>query len=242
MMGDSENEGTLDELPTHKVFVNSFYLSAFEITQVQYRALMNRNPSTFKNCLKCPVETISFFDALQFCNRLSVKEGRKPVYILLARGEVLRDSLANGYRLPTESEFEYAAGGYVGSRTKFGNGRDTLRATEVNFDASELHKQRYSEVGVFRNKTVPVGSFIPNAFGLYDMVGNVSEWCFDYYGSYSIVPKTNPSGPTTGRFRILRGGSWNSPPYDIRVVDRDAGNPDHFISTFGFRVALNAPR
>ena len=234
-MGDTRNEGNPNEKPVHTVTVSGFRMGKYEITQKQYQTVIGSNPSLFTNCDDCPVERVSWFDAVAFCNALSDREGRQKVYTING-ADVNMNLSANGYRLPTEAEWEYAAGGGSSNRTRFGNGKDIANPTEMNFYGLADGKASYSVVGEFRAKTIKVGSFAPNALGLYDMSGNVWEWCSDWYGTYSSGAQTNPTGPTTGSYRVLRGGSWNYLPAISRVAVRDHLPPSGLNYGIGFRV------
>lgn len=194
---------------------------------------MGNNPSGFTNC---PVERVSWYDAIDFCNRLSDREGRQRVYT--GSGDnITANWSANGYRLPTEAEWEYAAGGGASNRTRFGNGRDILDASEANFDVS--YKEPYSNVGIYRGRTVAAGSFIPNRFGLYDMSGNVDEWCWDWEDTYPSQSQTNPRGPSSGNERVLRGGAWEYESDFARIAFRDYIYPDESYDVLGFRVVVS---
>ena len=231
-MGDTRNEGNPVEKPVHTVTVSGFKMGKYEITQNQYRTVIGTNPSSFTNCNDCPVEQASWLDAVAFCNALSDREGKQKVYTI--NGTTVTANLsANGYRLPTEAEWEYAAGG-GSNRTRFGNGKDIANPTEMNFNG--LIKQSYSVVGEDRAKTIKVGSFSPNALGLYDISGNVWEWCGDWYDAYSSGAQTNPTGTATGSFRVLRGGSWRDDPTGCRVASRNSNAPSDRNGNVGFRV------
>ena len=144
---------------------------------------------------------------------------------------------ANGYRLPTEAEWEYAAR-EGGKKVRFGNGQNTLRATEANFDASKDYKEPYSEVGEYKERTVAVDSFAPNALGLYNMSGNVWEWCWDWYSEdyYKNSPVQNPRGPEEGDYRVVRGGSWGGTPFICRAALRYTYDPNYRDHLVGFRL------
>ena len=235
-MGDTRNEGYSSEKPVHTVTVSGFRMGKYEITQKQYQTVIGTNPSFFTNCDDCPVEMVSWFDAVAFCNALSDREGKQKVYTI--NGTTVTANLsANGYRLPTEAEWEYAAGGGSSNRTRFGNGKDIANPTEMNFYGLAAYKEAYSVVGEYRAKTIKVGSFIPNALGLYDMSGNVWEWCGDWFGDYSSGAQTNPVGAATaatGASRVIRGGSWGTYPGGSRVAARSDGGGRG--TAHGFRV------
>jgi|GEM_PF-6840883 len=199
-MGDTRNEGDSDEKPVHTVTVSSFYMGQYEATQRQWQNVMGSNPANFKGCDDCPVEQVSHDDIQVFLSKLNSQ----------------RPANTPAFRLPTEAEWEYAAGGgAIASRNRFGNGKDVANPAEINYNGSDYTgRPTYSVAGVYRNKTTQVGSFAPNALGLYDMSGNVYEWCSDWYGSYSSAAQVNPTGPNSGLYRVLRSGSWyGTPPY-----------------------------
>ncbi|MBK8923202.1 MAG: formylglycine-generating enzyme family protein [Saprospirales bacterium] len=207
-----------DEKPAHTVTVGDFYIGRYEVTQKLWKQVMGTNPSNFKDCDDCPVEQVSWDDAQQFIQKLNAQTGRN-------------------YRLPTEAEWEYSARG-GGKAVLFGNGKNVADPKEINFDASSSYKKAYSVVGEYRQKTVPVGSLnSPNALGLHDMSGNVYEWCSDWFGSYSSGSQTNPTGPDSGSYRVIRGGSWNTGPQYCRVADRSDDAPGNRSSNTGFRLA-----
>ena len=212
------NEGTFDsEKPVHRRNVSSFYMGKTEVTQAQWRAVMGNNPSHFKNCSSCPVEQVSWNDVEEFLKKLNARTNQ-------------------AYRLPTEAEWEYAAGGGSTNRTRFANGRDILDPEQANFDASASYKQPYSVAGQYRRKTTPVGSFAPNALGLYDMSGNVWEWCADWDKGY---PGSSSVSDYTNQYRFVRGCSWGDPPQNCRVANRDSYDPTVDGACIGFRLALS---
>ena len=217
-MGNLFDEGFRDEKPVHEVTLSSYYLAETPVTQALWQAVMGSNPSYFEDCDECPVEQVSWEDIVnEFLPKLNRLTGKT-------------------YRLPTEAEWEYAAR-ERGRKVRFGNGRDIADPKEMNFDASAGGKQPYSVVGTYRQKTTPVGSFRPNALGLYDMSGNVWEWCSDWFGDYPSTAQTNPKGPLSGSHRVNRGGSWTNSPLNTRVASRSGSAPAHRSGNLGFRLA-----
>jgi len=224
-MGDTLGDGGADEKPVHEVCVDGFSMGKYEVTQGQWQAIMGSNPSYFKDCGgNCPVEQVSWNDIQDFISRLNSRSGKR-------------------YRLPTEAEWEYAAR-EGGKKVRFGTGLDRISSDKANFDARTDYKQAYSDVGEYRSKTVSVGSFRPNALGLYDMAGNVWEWCQDWYGDkyYANISRNNPQGPDSGTYRVLRGGSWYIAPGDVRAANRSGNIPGTRFYGGGFRLVHPAPR
>ncbi|AEE52507.1 SUMF1/EgtB/PvdO family nonheme iron enzyme [Haliscomenobacter hydrossis] len=223
------------EKPTRQVTLDDFYLSPYEVTQKKWQQVMGTNPSFFKNCDECPVEQVSWYDVQTFLQKLNGQTGKQ-------------------YRLPTEAEWEYAAR-EGGKQVLFGNGKNIADPNEINFNASTAYKKPYSMVGSYRAKTTPVGSFTANKLGLYDMSGNVWEWCSDWccLSYYENNPSVNPTGDSSGLGRVCRGGSWfdgpefarvanRAPPWldfpqGARVANRYDSTPDDHISFHGFRLA-----
>jgi formylglycine-generating enzyme required for sulfatase activity len=203
-----------DEKPQHQVRITQpFYLGVTEVTQGQYRAVTGQNPSQFQGADNLPVETVSWNDAVAFCNALSTKEGRT-------------------YRLPTEAEWEYACRAGNPGRFAFGDDDRML--------------DRYAwYVGNSDTRTHPVGQKQPNSFGLYDMHGNVWEWCADGYSAdyYKESPGVDPPGPSGASVRVGRGGSWFSDPRVCRSAGRYGNAPGVRLFYLGFRLALvQSPR
>ena len=219
MMGDT----TVDERATpHEVILTTFFkMGVHEVTQAQYEQVMGVNPSEFKGAAK-PVEKVSWKDAIEFCRKLSELPAEK--------------AAGNVYRLPTESEWEYAC--RAGTKTKYSFGDD-----DADLDAYAWYGDNSD------GTTHPVGSKQPNPWGLYDMNGNVSEWCQDWYGDYPSGSVTDPTGPPTGdptgaswgSFRVLRGGGWDASAEGCPSASRGGSYPSYRSYNFGFRVCLSSP-
>ena len=208
-MGDASGED--DETPHEVTLTKPFKMGIHEVTQAQYEQVMGVNPSGFKGADN-PVEMVSWDDAVEFCRRLSELPAEK--------------AAGNVYRLPTEAEWEYAC--RAGTTTKYSFGDDE----------SELGD--YAWYGVNSDqKTHPVGSKKPNAWGLYDMHGNVFEWCQDRYGDYPSGSVTDPTGPAVGSFRVSRGGSWLYSAGSCRSAYRGRDYPSDCSLNLGFRVSLS---
>jgi len=219
------NDGESDEKPTHKVTLSDFYLGKYEVTQREWREVMGKNPLFFKGD-NLPVEMISWYDAVEFCNKISMKDGLKPCYKIDGKNTICNFD-ANGYRLPTEAEWEYVArGGHKLSGYKY-SGSNTIN--DVAWYENNSNSRTHS-----------VGGKKPNELGIYDMTGNVWEWCWDWYGDYSSSSVTDPKGSSSGKSRILRGGSWRSKDRNNRLANRDRGNPDSRYSDSGFRVVVSS--
>jgi formylglycine-generating enzyme required for sulfatase activity len=203
MMGSPKEEEARDDNETqHKVtLTKGFYMGIHLVTQEQWKEIMGKNPSEFKGEKNLPVETVSWDDCQKFIKKLREKD-KKP------------------YRLPTESEWEYAC--RAGTTTPFYYGK-TISTDQKN-----------------REKTTPVGSFPANAWGLHDMHGNVWEWCQDWFGDYPQKDLVDPQGPDAGKDRVLRGGSWNQYPKDCRSACRNGHVPGYriYIFDWGFRLCF----
>lgn len=244
-MGDSFGDGSSAEKPVHTVTLSDFYMGKTEVTFDEYDAFCaatgREKPSDSGwGRGKRPAINVSWHDAVAYCNWLSERQNLKKVYTI-SGDKVTADWDANGYRLPTEAEWEYAARS-GGKRVRFGNGKDVADPSEINFDGSAAYQTSYSRAGEYRKKTLPVGSLLANDLGLHDMSGNVWEWCWDWYGSdyYGKSERNNPSGPGSGSYRVLRGGSWYGVPNYLRVADRYYVNPSVRDFNYGFRLARAA--
>ncbi len=220
-----------DEKPQHKVTITRpFYLGVCEVTQYEYRQVMNDNPSKFKDSELLPVENVSWLDAVKFCNKLSERERRKPYYKI--EDNTVTIFGGNGYRLPTEAEWEYAC------RAPQSDGS----ATKHPFGDNDADLSRYAWFSEnSAEKTHQVGQKKPNRWGLYDMQGNVWEWCQDFYSAdyYSFSPESDPPGPVSASVRVFRGGSWDYGPGDCRPAFRFGDGPDNRDSYLRFRLAAD---
>ncbi|MCW3131108.1 MAG: SUMF1/EgtB/PvdO family nonheme iron enzyme, partial [Candidatus Methanospirare jalkutatii] len=244
-MGSPSNEPKRDsdEGPVHEVEISrGFWMGKYEVTQGQWQAIMGENPSEFKNCgSDCPVENVSWEDCQEFIGKLN---GRLP-------------SGAWRYRLPTEAEWEYAC--RAGTQTALYTGPITIRGWnnapeldaiawyggnscvryERGWDCSDWPERQYS---CSRCGTHPVGRKEPNAWGLYDMLGNVWEWCQDWYGEgyYKRSPRVDPKGPASGSYRVERGGGWNVSARGCRCADRSWNDPGWRNNNLGLRLVRAA--
>ncbi|MBD2487420.1 SUMF1/EgtB/PvdO family nonheme iron enzyme [Aulosira sp. FACHB-615] len=218
MMGSPEGEGDSDEKPQHEVTVPGFFMGKYPITQAQYQAIMGKNPSDFIGDEK-PVETVSWDDTVEFCQKLSQKTGRT-------------------YRLPSEAEWEYAC--RAGTTTPFYFG-ETITTDLVNYNGN--YPYGAAPKGEYRGETTDVGKFPPNAFGVYDMCGNVWEWCQDVYNhSYQSAPRDGSQWLTSknNNMKILRGGSWSDYARFGRTVSRYKCLRELCYEFVGFRVVARA--
>jgi formylglycine-generating enzyme required for sulfatase activity len=243
--------------PVHDVFVSRYAIDRFEVTktlwdEVRNWALNNGYPDLGSREVfgggSNPVQTLSWYDAIQWCNARSEKNGIRPAYYTdLSLTQVYRKSQStsgqtgqvvpyvdwqSGYRLPTEAEWEKAArGGVAGKLYPWGTDEINIKLANYTFGS-------YPETSL--GHTVPVGSYQPNPYGLYDMAGNLWEWCWDWFQPYSNAALQNdPKGSPNGTYRVLRGGSWYiSGGSDCRVFYRQYGTPDYRFSDMGFRSVL----
>ncbi len=220
--------GAANERPEHRVVLTTgFYLGSCLVTQAQYRLLVGESPSYFVGD-EHPVETVSWHQALEFCRRLSERErvaGRLP---------------ANAFfRLPTEAEWEYAC--RVGEQSD--GGLPTATGETVALDDAVTLGSLAARAWFHGNSagtTHPVAGKLPTGHGLYDLLGNVAEWCHDWYGMYGSGAETDPAGPAEGRRKVRRGGGWSSVAPRCRASDRAGVLPDCQCALLGFRVALVA--
>jgi formylglycine-generating enzyme required for sulfatase activity len=216
----TDKDRQADEGPQHEVTLSKpFYMGMYHVTQAQFFNVTGRKISGFQGPAHNPVENVTCDDALEFCQKLSERMERK-------------------VRLPTEAEWEYAC--RAGTATPLNTG-ETLSQDEANFDGDSANGN--GQKGEWRQKPTPVGTFKPNAFGLYDMHGNVWEWCADWYGDYASGAVTDPQGPASGEHRVLRGGSWDyygsEGPGNCRAAIRTGCCLDDRTNYYGFRVVVS---
>ena len=245
----SEPNRGREEGPQHEVSLSSFLIGRYEVTQAEWVAVMGSNPSRFQG-ENLPVEGVSWYEVLVYCNKRSAAEGLSPCYRIggsvdpadwgsvptVANGiwnAAVCDFSAEGYRLPTEAEWERACRAGTSTATSFG---DSLTSAQANFDGNLPYNSPTK--GDPLKRTTPVGSYAPNAWGLYDMHGNVWEWCWDHYSSvyYGGSPKTDPRGPEGGRYRVMRGGSFSNFGYRLRSAARRDEDPHYRDADDGFRL------
>ncbi|MDD3103498.1 MAG: SUMF1/EgtB/PvdO family nonheme iron enzyme [Candidatus Cloacimonetes bacterium] len=244
IMGDTLGEGSNNELPTHSVTLDSFYMDKYLITQYEYTAIMGSNPAyDFGVGDIYPVYNVSWYSAIKYCNLRSMAEGLTPCYTIMGStnpaswGAVPTSSdsnwdaaicnwSANGYRLPTEAEWEYAARGAT-------NNPDYLYSGSDDIDVVAWQTGNNIPWG-----TKPVGTKAPNALDIYDMSGNLYEWCWDWFDDsyYGSSPVNNPTGPMGGFWRVWRGGFWNDSANQCRVTNRSSFNPYLSGNSVGFRI------
>ena len=243
----SYNEDS-DEKPVHSATVSDLYIGKYQVTQKEWQAVMGNNPSDFKGDSN-PVETVSWYDAVEFCNKLSEKEGLTKCYTIdktskdlnnqneydEVKWTVVCDFNANGYRLPTEAEWEFAARGGNTSKGYTYSGSNNIDKVAW-YDKNSYDKgSSHPDYG-----THPVGQKQANELGIYDLTGNVWEWCWDWYGNYSSGSQTNPKGADNGSDRVRRGGGWCTGASYCRVALRYGYDPDVSCNTLGFRLSRSS--
>jgi formylglycine-generating enzyme required for sulfatase activity len=211
----------------HTVKLRDFFMGKYEVGQQEYAAIIGINPSAFKGD-GLPVEKVSWFDAIEYCNKLSQKEGLTPAY-RGNRENTVCDFTATGYRLPTEAEWEYAAKG---------GGKDLFTYDYAGGNQIERFAWYKGNSG---NTTHPVGQTVANSLGLHDMSGNVWEWCWDWRGEYDKKNLNNPLGAASGTRRVLRGGSWNYNAENLLSSVRNSATPTDTYDYVGFRVVRTVP-
>jgi formylglycine-generating enzyme len=261
-------EGSTAELPLHTVYVSAFYMDKYEVTKALWDTVKSWNGGNgysydYAGSGKAstqPVQTIDWYDCVKWCNARSQKEGLTPCYytdsgltVVYKTGQVAPyvKWAANGYRLPTEAEWEKAArGGASGHRFPWSD-VDTITQSRANYysywsggvpyypydvNPTSGHHPTFND-GVYPY-TSPVGYFAANGYGLYDMAGNVWDWCWDWYGAYSSGSQSDPRGPASGSDRVHRGGSWADYAINCRSASRDGYDPTWGSIYVGFRSVL----
>ena len=238
--GGTFNNGTSD------VTISSFYIDKYELTQAGYQAVMGTNPSYFQGVSNGPVEQVSWFNAIEYCNRRSLQEGLTPCYSYSSYGtnpdawpggwngdynnhtNVSCNWTANGYRLPTEMEWQFAARGGNQTHNYTYSGSNDLNAVGWYLSNSG-------------STTHTVGTKAANELGTFDMSGNVWEWVWDIYGSYPSGSQNNPTGANSGSYRVERGGSWGNGAYYCTVSGRNYNGATYGGSDVGFRLVRVSP-
>lgn len=271
-MGDAFSEGNSSELPVHTVTVSAFYMDQYPVTKALWDEVRDWAEERSTGILgytdlpegggkgvSHPVQTVDWYDCVKWANARSERDGLTPVYYYDAdfttvyrtgTGTPHANWAADGYRLPTEAEWEKAArGGVDGRRFPWADG-NTIDHTRANYKSSTSADYDVSATSGLHPdyddgespRTSPVGSFAPNGYGLYDMAGNVYEWCWDWYSNvyYRDSPATDPRGPASSTIRVARGGDWDGVALFNRVASRAPYPPDLAISALGFRLVRAA--
>ncbi|MEI6278073.1 MAG: SUMF1/EgtB/PvdO family nonheme iron enzyme [Verrucomicrobiae bacterium] len=258
-MGDALDG--LSDAAVHTVSVSAFYMDKFEVTKALWDDVRDWGLTNGYTDLDAgggkatihPAQTITWYAAVKWCNARSEMDGLTPCYTVSGTtyktgqsDNVVCNWSESGYRLPTEAEWEKAArGGLSGKRFPWG---DTISHTQANYFGNngspsyDLAPYSYNltyKVGV-EPYTSPVGSFAANGYGLNDMAGNVFEWCWDWYGTYGSGTVTDPTGPSSGSYRVLRAGGWGNYAFSWRVADRNGVNPAVSSNSIGFRCACSS--
>jgi formylglycine-generating enzyme required for sulfatase activity len=233
------NDGFSDETPVHQVTLSDFYIGKYEVTFEEYDAYCDAIGKTWPDDEgwgrgRRPVINVSWFDAVAYCNWRSAQVGLQTVY-LISGENVTANWDANGFRLPTEAEWEYAARSRGKNEKWAGASSEDSLSLYGNYDENDGSTDSYPH-------TAPVGSLRANSLGLYDMSGNVWEWCWDWYNPdyYNKSSNRDPRGPSSGSFRVDRGGSWYYNPASLRCAIRDVHSPDFRDDILGFRLARSA--
>ena len=260
------NEGSSGELPLHSVYISAFYLDKYEVTKALWDEVYNwatNHGYSFEygalgKAANHPAQTMTWYDAVKWCNARSEKEARVPAYYTDAGLSVRYRSgqvdpyvdWGRGYRLPTEAEWEKAARGGASGRRFPWSGTDNITYSMANYysygagnasypyDVSPTSGYHPSFNDGIYPYTSPVDYFAPNGYGLYDMAGNVWQWCWDWYGVYSASAQTDPRGPANGSSRVYRGGSWVNGAFSCRAAYRNSYSPAARDNRVGFRSAL----
>jgi len=252
--GVPQEEGRyVNETPHRVTLTKGYRMSATLVTQYQWEQVMGRNPSKFQGTneaerKKLPVDSVSWYDCVEFCNELSKKDGKSPCYALanvqreFNKGITFADVTflpeGTGYRLPTEAEWEYAARAGQKTPTPFWWG-NSITPDQANYDGRFTYRVG-GPSGAFRDKTTPVDAFPANPWGLHDMGGNLCQWCQDSYGPYEGMdnkdPVRIPKADEDARVRVLRGGAWCGLPGRCRAASRESDVPARHSEVYGCRV------
>jgi formylglycine-generating enzyme required for sulfatase activity len=246
IMGSPESEAAResDETPHSVMISKPFYIGKYEVAQKEWVEIMETNPSNWKGD-NLPVENVSWYDAIEYCNKRSIKEGLTPAYTIdKTRSDgnntngndnmkwvVTWNHDANGYRLPTEAEWELAC--RAGTTTPFSTGSN-ITTSHANYNGNSPYNG--NERGVYRGTTWAVDSGTPNSWALYNMSGNVYEWCWDWYETYASGNQTDPMGVSSGSYRVVRTGDWSSGGQSLRSANRGSSPPFNRGSNLGFRL------
>ncbi len=261
--GDWPSEwGPNPGVPVHQVYVSAFYMDKYEVTKAVWDSVEDWGTGNGYDlggrgegkAANHPVHTVSWYDVVKWCNARSQKEGRVPAYYtdvgltqVYKTGQLAPYVKWNaGYRLPTEAEWEKAARGGASGRRFPWSDADTITHSRANYFSSSSYNYDVSPTREYHPTystgdgpyTSPVGSFAPNGYGLYDMAGNVWEWCWDWYGGYSGGIQTDPRGPGSGSSRVIRGGSWSGSAIYCRSAIRFSIFPEDRFYDVGFRSVL----
>jgi formylglycine-generating enzyme required for sulfatase activity len=264
-IGDTFNEGSQDELPLHTVYISAFYMDRYEVTKALWDEVKEWNGGngySYDNAgsgkaANHPVQTINWFDVVKWCNARSQKEGLTPCYYTDAgltavykTGQVAPqvNGSASGYRLPTEAEWEKGARGGASSVRFPWADADIITHSRANYASDTRYAYDTSPTRGYHPTfndgahpyTSPAGYFASNDYGLYDMAGNVIEWCWDWSGGYSSGSQTDPRGSASGSDRVVRGGGWTDGAFNCRAAERGYGNPAARGIDVGFRCARAA--
>lgn len=227
---DTDEMAYGNEKPQHAVTVSGFRIAVTPVTVGLYNEVMQKEPVAEEEA-RLPVADVTWYDAVEFCNRLSAREGYRPCYRQRFKRWVC-DWRADGYRLPTEAEWEYAC--RAGTTTRYAFGDDPGQLDDYAW---------FTENSA--NRTHEVAQKRPNGWGLYDMHGNVWEWCWDWYAPYDAQPAINPHGPkkppSSGQRRVVRDGSFATSPVNLRSADRVYDLPERRSRFFGFRCVRVPP-
>ncbi|WP_461245852.1 formylglycine-generating enzyme family protein [Treponema sp. R6D11] len=252
-MGSPVNEpNRYNDETQHQVTLSGFKMSKYQVTQEQYQAVMgNAEDRTIIDYGKgdnYPIYYVNWYDAIVFCNKLSIKEGLNPVYSINGStnpsnwgniptnsnetwNAAAMDKNKSGYRLPTEAEWEYAC--RAGTITPFNTG-DNITTDQSNYNGNFPYNGNVT--GINRGQTTPVENFAPNAYGLYDMHGNLNEWCWDWYKADITEDNANPTGVANGTSRVERGGYWGDAGQYLRSAYRGKNAPNTRSYMIGFRL------